>query len=427
MLRTRIAALCLPLLLLVVSTSYGQTIGVNKDGTTGLIFTDSAETLDEGYVNVGLFLTYMHHDIADFIDEEYEVNAVASIGLLDRMELAVRQPWILYRGEEDLDGFTDMTVSLKYGFLQESKDDPFGLAVKTFGIFPTGETSDGLSRDDFDFGVLGVVSKRLGDFELIANAGGVWTGNTDIAIRSTGDQEDFFTSNAAVVYHVNDQWSVFNEWHFDTRTINESHPIDGTLGFRYLMNDRMAVTGGATLAMNDASPDVQGHLGVTYAFGPLWGREKPEPTPTPKAIVTPEPMPATPTPTPTPEPEPVPTELPPLPVFKILYFEFDKSNILPAAAEELDKVARILKDNPNYNLRIEGHASKVGTLEYNQALSERRAKSVKDFLVNRKNVDADRLQTYAYGETRPAVPQSENERQPLNRRVEMVVIRIAER
>lgn len=422
MFRKCASALCLLPLLFVATTTYGQTTGVNKDGTTGLIYTDSAETLDEGYVNIGLFTTYMHHDIAWFIDQEWELNMLASIGITDRLELAVRQPWIHYSGDRDFDGFTDMTVSLKYGFLQESQGDPFGLALKTTGVFPTGETSDGLSRDDFDFGVLGVVSKRLGDFELIANAGGVWTGDQDIAIRSTGDQEDYFTSNAAVAYYINDEWSVFNEWHFDTRTINESHPIEGTVGARYLMNNRLAITGGATVGMNDASPDVQGHLGVTYAFGPLWGgKAKPTATPTPKpAAPTATPTPKKATPTPTPEPT---REVPaPLPVFKILYFEFDKSSILPAAAQELDKVAKILKDNPDYNLRIEGHASKIGTLEYNQALSERRAESVKKFLVNQKKVDSKRLKTYAYGETRPAVPQTEHERQPLNRRVEMVVV-----
>ena len=83
-----------------------------------------------------------------------------------------------------------------------------------------------------------------------------------------------------------------------------------------------------------------------------------------------------------------------------VFFDFDKSNIRPDQRATLEKQAAWLKAYPQVKLTIEGHCDERGTREYNLALGERRANSVKDFLVA-LGINPDRLQTISYGKERP--------------------------
>jgi len=84
-----------------------------------------------------------------------------------------------------------------------------------------------------------------------------------------------------------------------------------------------------------------------------------------------------------------------------IYFDFDKSELKPAAQETLTKKAAWLRANPNYNVNIEGHCDERGTNEYNLALGERRADAAENFLIA-LGVSRDRISTVSYGEERPA-------------------------
>ncbi|PYR56503.1 MAG: peptidoglycan-associated lipoprotein, partial [Acidobacteria bacterium] len=76
--------------------------------------------------------------------------------------------------------------------------------------------------------------------------------------------------------------------------------------------------------------------------------------------------------------------------------------------------------NPNVRIEIEGHTCNIGTAEYNLALGERRATSVREYLVSR-GVGADRMRTVSYGEERPKYDNSREETRRLNRRAALVV------
>jgi peptidoglycan-associated lipoprotein len=89
-----------------------------------------------------------------------------------------------------------------------------------------------------------------------------------------------------------------------------------------------------------------------------------------------------------------------VPDLKVVYFDFDRATIRPEDLAVLDQNAEWLKGNQVLVL-IEGHADERGTNEYNLALGERRAKAVRDHLVN-KGVTADRINTVSYGEERPS-------------------------
>ncbi len=87
-----------------------------------------------------------------------------------------------------------------------------------------------------------------------------------------------------------------------------------------------------------------------------------------------------------------------------IYFDFDKSNIRPDAAEELDKLVDLMQNEyPELVIAIGSHADRRGTDAYNQKLSERRAKSTYDYLVT-NGVDPARIKEYkGYGENQPAI------------------------
>ena len=79
----------------------------------------------------------------------------------------------------------------------------------------------------------------------------------------------------------------------------------------------------------------------------------------------------------------------------------------------------VMKENPQIKVEIQGHTDDIGTAEYNQMLSEKRAQSVMAYLVE-NGIDPARLTAKGYGEERPRFPNDSEENRARNRRVEMV-------
>jgi outer membrane protein OmpA-like peptidoglycan-associated protein len=82
------------------------------------------------------------------------------------------------------------------------------------------------------------------------------------------------------------------------------------------------------------------------------------------------------------------------------HFDFDKATLKPSTESILKENAKILKDHPNSTVEVSGYSSAMGTVDYNQKLSEQRAKAVSDYFV-KEGVDPARITTIGYGETRP--------------------------
>jgi len=99
-------------------------------------------------------------------------------------------------------------------------------------------------------------------------------------------------------------------------------------------------------------------------------------------------------------------------------FDFDKSEIKPEAYPVLDDAQRILEQNPGIKLTIGGHTCNIGTEEYNQGLSERRAQAVMNYLIQQGGVDPASLDMVGYGETNPAYPNDTEDGRARNRRAE---------
>jgi len=106
--------------------------------------------------------------------------------------------------------------------------------------------------------------------------------------------------------------------------------------------------------------------------------------------------------------------------FEDVHFDFDRYSLRPEATRVLDEAVRALADNPDLKIEIEGHTCNIGTAEYNLALGERRATSVREYLTSR-GVGADRLRTVSYGEERPKYDNAREETRRMNRRAALVV------
>ena len=103
-----------------------------------------------------------------------------------------------------------------------------------------------------------------------------------------------------------------------------------------------------------------------------------------------------------------------------VYFETDKSELLPESFEELDKLVRILQKNPGISLNIEGHTDNQGAEDYNLSLSERRAGAVRQYLVD-AGIPDSRLSAEGYGFAKPVSDNRSDDGRQQNRRVEFVL------
>jgi outer membrane protein OmpA-like peptidoglycan-associated protein len=104
-----------------------------------------------------------------------------------------------------------------------------------------------------------------------------------------------------------------------------------------------------------------------------------------------------------------------------VFFDFDKSNLKPESFVELDKLVELLKKNPTVKIEISGYTDDKGDEKYNQVLSQKRAESVMDYLIQ-KGIDKIRLTAKGYGETQPIAPNDTEENKAKNRRTELKVL-----
>ncbi len=132
---------------------------------------------------------------------------------------------------------------------------------------------------------------------------------------------------------------------------------------------------------------------------------EPIPAPAPAPMVDNEPEP---------EPEMVRVELD-------VKFDFDSASVRQDSYSDIKNLADFMQQYPQTNTTVEGHTDSVGTDQYNQRLSERRAQAVRDVLVNEYGLEGQRVESVGYGESRPVADNSTEEGRQINRRVEAEV------
>jgi peptidoglycan-associated lipoprotein len=146
----------------------------------------------------------------------------------------------------------------------------------------------------------------------------------------------------------------------------------------------------------------------------------------PPKTTTPPPAPTTtettPTPPPTPAPAPTPPPEPPKPAvsasdLQVVYFGYDSFTLDDGARAALDNNAKLLRDNPALSVSVDGHCDERGTVEYNQALGQKRAETVQQYLAD-QGIPITRFRVISYGKERPIDEGHDESAWSRNRRVE---------
>jgi len=106
-------------------------------------------------------------------------------------------------------------------------------------------------------------------------------------------------------------------------------------------------------------------------------------------------------------------------IIGMIHFEFDKAEILPDAVPVLSEITDVMTKNPGLKMNINGFTDSIGTMKYNQGLSERRSQAAKKYLVDR-GIDNDRFTIHGFSYTMPIAPNDTEEGRRMNRRVEFV-------
>ena len=107
-------------------------------------------------------------------------------------------------------------------------------------------------------------------------------------------------------------------------------------------------------------------------------------------------------------------------VLENIFFEVNRYELQSTSIVELEKVFKMLELNKEIQIEISGHTDNDGNDDDNMELSENRAKSVVDWLVN-KGISSSRLSYKGFGETRPIVENSSKENKAKNRRTELTI------
>jgi outer membrane protein OmpA-like peptidoglycan-associated protein len=107
-------------------------------------------------------------------------------------------------------------------------------------------------------------------------------------------------------------------------------------------------------------------------------------------------------------------------VLKNIFFETGKFDLKNESKSELDKLVKLLNDNPNLKIQIDGHTDNVGQEKDNLLLSSNRAKSVVGYLLS-KSINTQRLTYKGFGSTKPVTDNTSEQSRALNRRTELSI------
>jgi peptidoglycan-associated lipoprotein len=108
-------------------------------------------------------------------------------------------------------------------------------------------------------------------------------------------------------------------------------------------------------------------------------------------------------------------------ILKRIHFDFDKYDLRPDAVRTLDSNSDRIREHAQLRVRVEGHCDERGTVEYNLALGEKRARAAREYLVSR-GIPAGRLRIISFGKERPIDPGHNEDAWAENRRAEFIFL-----
>lgn len=108
---------------------------------------------------------------------------------------------------------------------------------------------------------------------------------------------------------------------------------------------------------------------------------------------------------------------------KDIFFESNRSELLPRSYVELDKLVQVLRENPQMEIEIIGHTDNIGDVNYNLTLSRRRATQVMEYVIRNGGIEANRLQANGFGSSQPIFSNDTEESRQMNRRVAFRILK----
>jgi len=407
--------------------------------TNGLDFVtvQSSETLKPCIINMGLFFNYASNSLtysrtlnAGFQngqkghDKTLGADLSLGMGLTDRWDIGLNVPAILSQTVEDdyyvasygNTGVTEIKANTKYHLMG---DDNGGLAA----ILSVNKNL--ISDNPF-------AGKNAGptwNFELAADttlaekwAVGV---NVGYRLRDKGDQvpntpfvpmgNQWIYSTAASYLIASLDTKVIAEIYgsrpaekIDQDTDRSMNSLEGLLGVKYDATSNLAIHVGGTTQLDNSlgGPDWRAYVGMNWAFGA--GCEKKAAAP----VVSQEP--------------PTPEKTSTVEAIKLdveLLFKWDTEKIDEKVFDSLDPVFQEAFKRPFDRLVVEGHTDSIGNEAYNLDLSQRRAKSIRDQLIAKYKLPAEKVESMGYGHTQPIADNGNFQGRRKNRRVEIKIYR----
>jgi outer membrane protein OmpA-like peptidoglycan-associated protein len=394
---------------------------------TGYFSIYSSGTAPKGRYHVAAWYDWAH-DVSEFggqkvVGDVHTLDVVASYSLLNWLALGIDVP--VSKVTSDLpqvkDGFGIDDIRL-VGKLSPSVDPSgrFGIALVSFVDLPTGNDERLTSTTNTTFGFIGVFDFTLERFRTSLNLGY----KVDPASGSDPDEVLFGLGLGYTVFRRPSEpgrplqlfrpdrieliGEVFGSTARDDFFERQfTTPVEGLTGVRLSCERGFFFQAGvgksATDSVNGASLRVVSSIGYALPVAPAVAAAAPAPPPPPRfgqVVVTDE----------------------QIVTLEMILFDTGKATIRPRSYATVDQVMQVMRDRPGIHVRIEGHTDSVGSEAANQKLSQRRAESVRVYLVDH-GVARERLEAVGYGETRPIATNATKEGRQQNRRTEFHILK----
>lgn len=383
----------------------------------------SSPLMKKSYYHTGFYIDYAHHPY-EFGDSNFNRtngavnhlltgNFVGSYAIFDWLNAGGRLPVYFWDGirapllnrpnENNLD-LGDLGLELKFK-LVDQKAHGVGWSLIPFMTVPsaTHAVRDFTGAGTLTGGVKTVIDGKPHDrVSMSLNVG--YEARDNVITPGGNRIDDHFLLGAGISGDaIKEKLKVIAETQVETVTKDffskrRTTPAEGRLGFRYMFKNGVDVNAGGGMGYTNgiASPDFRVFAGVTYTKRPIAKVAIKEDVG--EVGIGDE-----------------------LKLADKIYFEFDKAVVRSISQPTLDKAAAFIKAHPEIKkLRIEGHTCDLGTVPYNQKLSERRANAVVDYLVG-QGISRSILHPVGYGELQPAVPNTDESHREQNRRVQFFV------
>lgn len=387
-----------------------------------------SKTLKQFGFNVGLTTDYANRPfevqfvgsgirVGGIIDDLLVMQAHGAFGVTDWLSFGANVPVAAWMTQYVGAGATktkyyfklgDVRFDAKFRILDRDRYH-VGLAIVPFIYFPTGKEFNYMGNGMWSPG-----ASLVFDVD-IANRVFLGTNVTYRNYRRTqwdpgnvnAVLDDTLNIGGAANIRITDDWAVIGEmWaesvlksFFKRKIQTESEFLAGVKFTPQKFAKGLGITlaGGRGITNAPGSPNYRALLGINYRYEKLPGPPKPlevEAKVEEKIVIT-----------------------------QKIHFEFNRSIIQPVSFPILNDVAKILKENEQIHLvRIEGHTDWIGSNEYNQRLSDSRAKAVREYLI-KQGIAAERVEAYGFGESKPIADNNTTLGRAKNRRVEFTVIK----